>query len=190
MVSITPTSTPEQRRASRAKYAAYWELRDAMVALWDATTTKKAPFYLYACNLARIAGFKELFRGFDRPVFGSTDVTGPPPHNWRVEWESEGGVVSEAEAVHAEAEVFDRPGAMRLELYGASGMSARHTAKGFARHVARQNATAVEAQRRWAFANTLEALGFPRDFDLGQLNVNPNLTFSNIEEEVSQLMRG
>jgi hypothetical protein len=49
-------------------------------------------------------------------VFGSTDVTGPPPHNWRVEWESEGGAVSEAEAVHAEAEVFDRPGAMRLEL--------------------------------------------------------------------------
>jgi hypothetical protein len=50
-------------------------------------------------------------------VFGSTDVTGPAAaQNWRVEWESEGGAVSEAEAMHAEAEVFDRPGAMRLEL--------------------------------------------------------------------------
>jgi hypothetical protein len=88
-----------------------------MVLLWYATATQKAPFYLYACNLARIAGFKELFRGFDRPVFGSTDVTGPAAaQNWRVEWESEGGAVSEAEAVHAEAEVFDRPGAMALEL--------------------------------------------------------------------------
>jgi hypothetical protein len=77
----------------------------------------RQPFYLYACNLARIAGFKELFRGFDRPVFGSTDVTGPAAaQNWRVEWESEGGAVSDTEAVHAEAEVFDRPGAMRLEL--------------------------------------------------------------------------
>ena len=44
MVSITPTSTPEQRQASRLKYQAYWELRDAMVLLWDATETQKAPF--------------------------------------------------------------------------------------------------------------------------------------------------
>ena len=77
MVAITPDSTPEQRLASRAKYAAYWELRDAMVLLWNATETQKAPFYLYACNLARIAGFQELFKGLERPVFGSTDVTGP-----------------------------------------------------------------------------------------------------------------
>ena len=40
-----------------SKYPAYWELCDT---LRDATTTKKALFYLYACNLARIAGFKEL----------------------------------------------------------------------------------------------------------------------------------
>jgi hypothetical protein len=113
MVGITQKSTAADKQKSREKYAAYWELRDAMVALWYATTTKKAPFYLYACNLARIAGFKELFRGFGRR---STDVTGPPPHNWRVEWESEGGAVSDTEAVHAEAAVFDRPGAMRLEL--------------------------------------------------------------------------
>ena len=116
MVSVTQSSTAAEQKASRAKYAAYWELRDAMVLLWYATETQQAPFYLYACNLARIAGFKELFTGFERPVFGSTDITGPPPHNWRVEWESEGGAVSEAEAVHAEAEVFDRPGAMKLEL--------------------------------------------------------------------------
>jgi hypothetical protein len=116
MVKVTPNSTPAENQASRLKYAAYWELRDAMVLLWNATEAQKAPFYLYACNLARIAGFKQLFTGFDRPVFGSTDITGPPPHNWRVEWESEGGAVSEAEAVHAEAAVFDRPGAMRLEL--------------------------------------------------------------------------
>ncbi len=118
MVSITQSSTAADKQKSREKYPEYWELRDAMVALRYATAAKKAPFYLYACNLARIAGFKELFRGFDRPVFGSTDITGPPPHNWRVEWESEGGAVSEAEAVHAEAEVFDRPGAMKLELWG------------------------------------------------------------------------
>ena len=116
MVGITQSSTAADKQKSREKYPEYWELRDAMVELWYATEAKKAPFYLYACNLARIAGFKELFRGFERPVFGSTDVTGPPPHNWRVEWESEGGAVSEAEAVHAEAEVFDRPGAMKLEL--------------------------------------------------------------------------
>jgi hypothetical protein len=90
MVKVTPKSTPEQRQASRAKYAAYWELRDAMVLLWNATETQKAPFYLYACNLAKIAGFQQLFTGFNRPVFGSTDVTGPPPRNWEVEWESGG----------------------------------------------------------------------------------------------------
>ncbi len=117
MVGITQKSTAADKQASREKYPEYWELRDAMVALWDATAAKRAPFYLYACNLARIAGFKELFRGFARPVFGSTDVTGPAAaQNWRVEWESEGGAVSDTEAVHAEAEVFDRPGAMRLEL--------------------------------------------------------------------------
>ena len=77
MVGVTQSSTAADKHASREKYPEYWELRDAMVALWYATTTKKAPFYLYACNLARIAGFKELFRGFDRR---STDVTGPPPH--------------------------------------------------------------------------------------------------------------
>ena len=121
MVGITQSSTAAEQQASREKYPEYWELRDAMVLLWYATATQKAPFYLYACNLARIAGFKELFRGFARPVFGSTDVTGPPPHNWRVEWESEGGAVSDTEAVHAEAEVFDRPGAMRLELGSSKG---------------------------------------------------------------------
>ena len=118
MVSITPASTPEQRQASRAKYAAYWELRDAMVLLWDATEAQKAPFYLYACNLAKIDGFKKLFTGFGRPVFGSTDVTGPPPkNNWLVEWESEGNSVSAAEAAHAETEVFVNPGGMKLELW-------------------------------------------------------------------------
>ncbi len=117
MVAITPESDSERRQASRLKYAAYWELRDAMVLLWDATAAQKAPFYLYACNLARIAGFRRLFTGFNRPVYGSDDVTGPPPrNNWLVEWESEGNAVSPSEASHAETEVFERPGGMRLEL--------------------------------------------------------------------------
>jgi hypothetical protein len=127
MVGITQKSTAADKQASREKYPEYWELRDAMVELWNATEAKKAPFYLYACNLARIAGFKELFRGFDRPVFGSTDVTGPAAaQNWRVEWESEGGAVSDTEAVHAEAEVFDRPGAMKLELFSHIRCSVCH----------------------------------------------------------------
>jgi hypothetical protein len=117
MVAITPTSTPDKRQESRVKYPEYWELRDAMVLLWNATEAQSAPFYLYACNLARIAGFQELFTGFNRPVFGSTDVTGPPPrNNWLVEWESEDNTVSPAEAAHAETEVFERPGEMKLVL--------------------------------------------------------------------------
>jgi hypothetical protein len=127
MVNVTRDPTQAEHQASRVKYAAYWELRDAMVLLWYATEAQRAPFYLYGCNVARIEGFKELFRGFDRPVFGSTDITGPPPHNWRVEWESELGAVSAAEAVHAEAEVFDRPGAMRLELAGVLIDQASHS---------------------------------------------------------------
>ena len=115
MVKVTPKSTPEERLASRQKYAEYWELRDAMVLLWEATEAQAAPFYLYACNLAKIAGFQELFKGFNRPVYGSTDVTGPST-NWEVEWESEGGAVSAAEKKHAETEVFERPGGMKLEL--------------------------------------------------------------------------
>ncbi len=167
MVGITQRSTTADKQKSREKYPEYWELRDAMVLLWNATTTKKAPFYLYACNLARIAGFKELFRGFARPVFGSTDVTGPAAaQNWRVEWESEGGAVSDTEAVHAEAEVFDRPGAMRLELPGRNGGRVKEP-----KPPARQNARAVEDQHndpqrkakaleaqlhKQAFADTLE----------------------------------
>ena len=116
MVSITPASSDEDRKASRRKYGGYWELRDAMVALWKATEKQKAPFYLYASNLARIAGFKELFRGFGRPVFGSTDVTGPMPLNWGVEWESEGGAVTPAEADHAKNDLFVDPTKLPLEL--------------------------------------------------------------------------
>ena len=104
MVAITPESTPQERLESRQKYAEYWELRDAMVLLWNATEAQAAPFYLYACNLARIAGFQDLFKGFNRPVYGSTDVTGPNT-NWEVEWESEDNTVSPAEAAHAENEV-------------------------------------------------------------------------------------
>jgi hypothetical protein len=114
---IVATSTPEQRHGSRLKYAAYWELRDAMVLMRDATAAHRAPFYLYACNLAKIAGFRGLFAGFGRPVYGSDDVTGPPPrNNWLVEWASEGNAVSPSEAAHAETDVFERPGRMTLEL--------------------------------------------------------------------------
>ena len=37
MVKVTPKSTPAENQASRLKYAAYWELRDAMVLLWNVT---------------------------------------------------------------------------------------------------------------------------------------------------------
>ncbi len=44
-------------------------------------------------------------------------MTGPKS-NWLVEWESEGNSVSAAEADHAEREVFENPGGMKLELGG------------------------------------------------------------------------
>jgi hypothetical protein len=127
MIKITPASTAAEQAASRAEFPRYWELRDAMVALWYATTTKKAPFYLYACNLAQIPGFKRLFTGFQRPVFGSTDITGPAAaQNWRVEWESDEGEVTEKEANHAQTNLFD-PLPEKLELPNAS-QSARSSA--------------------------------------------------------------
>ena len=121
MIGITTKSSAADRNQSREDFPEYWELRDAMVAMWYATEAQKAPFYLYACNLAQIAGFKELFRGFDRPVFGSTDATGPKT-NWEVEWESEDGDVSPLEKTHAEQEVFERPGEMKLELHVRNGL--------------------------------------------------------------------
>ncbi len=86
-----------------------------MVLLWDATESQAAPFYLYACNLAKIKGLQRLVTGFQRLVYGSTDVTGPNT-NWRVEWESESGMLTPEDVSHAETNVFDRPGQMKLEL--------------------------------------------------------------------------
>jgi hypothetical protein len=128
MIKITPESPPAEHTASRTEFPRYWELRDAMVALWYATaapTDDKTPppFYLYACNLAQIPGFKRLFTGFKRPVFGSTDITGPKT-NWDVEWESEEGEVTEKEKKHAQTNLFDSlpknlelPGETPLYLY-------------------------------------------------------------------------
>jgi len=115
VIGVTPESTDADRAQSRKDHPEYWELRDAMVLLWEATKTQQAPFYLYACNLAKIRGFQRLFTGFQRPVYGSTDVTGPNT-NWRVEWESESGKVTPGDMAHAETNVFVRPGQMKLEL--------------------------------------------------------------------------
>ena len=131
MVAITPASTPAERAQSRAAYPAYWELREAMTLLWNATQKQQAPFFLYACNLAKIKGFQRLFTGFGRPVYGSTDVTGPPPYNWRVEWESENGNVEPHDETHAEDDVFVRPGEMKLELPMVDGVYVPDGMKGW-----------------------------------------------------------
>jgi hypothetical protein len=106
--------------ASMLAYPRFWELRKAMGLLYTATETQKAPFFLYACNLASIPGFKKLFNGFGRAIYGSTDVTGASNDgkgkNWTMEWCTDEDAIPDHVANHAVNNLFWDPNKLPLTL--------------------------------------------------------------------------
>jgi hypothetical protein len=121
MLVTDPTKLAESAR----NFPRFWELRTAMGQLYAATMKQKAPFFLYACNLASIDGFKKLFLNYGREIYASTDVTGSSKDtetttkNWRVEWCSgcaDGTTPSGAVADHATVNLFGDPDMLPLTL--------------------------------------------------------------------------
>jgi hypothetical protein len=115
--AITDASDTGTKRASRIAHPQYWAVRDALRGA--ANSAPDAEIYLYACNLAQIAGFKDLFAGCGYAVHGSTNVTGPASANgdWLAEWTNTGcGTPTDEQKNHATLELFDNPGSMTLAL--------------------------------------------------------------------------
>jgi hypothetical protein len=112
--AIKDMSDAGTKQASRIAHPEYWAVRDALRGA--AASAPDAEIYLYACNLAQIGGFKDLFEGCGYAVHGSTNVTGPNG-DWEIEWTNTGGgTPRDAQKEHASRNLFKNPGNLSVTL--------------------------------------------------------------------------